>query len=295
MFRSSKYTRQVLFACLATACFFVGYAALAAAARLAYAFGFVSCLALAAILAGLIALIVRAGARATKRFLESDGRVGVVVYPNSATFLCAATAVWLLVFWDARHYPLVFFGLTAAFVLFAVIQACRFNRQEEVLVAALMQFAFPLAVPVLAVFVICMTFGQKPDEAQVIEFQNTGNEKGLSEYMDAIDVHRRKVQRRRRSGLKAVLALTVYSIAQPDGRKREAILRRREADSELSMTLALLPVIFLIAVRLLVGNDSEVFLEKAFTERIFVAEQPTLSNSSREENAHHKGAYVGES
>ena len=227
-----------------------------------------------------------------KRFLESGGRDGVVVYPTSVSFVCAAAAVWLLIFWDAQRYPLAFFGLNAAFVLFAVIQACRFNREEGVIVAVLTQFAFPLAAPVLAVFVVCMTFGRRPDEAKVVEFQNAGNETGLSDYMDEIDANRRKAQQRRSSALKALLSLAIYSIAESDARKRGETLRRREAESELSMSLALLPVFFLIAVRLIVGNDSEAFLERAFTERIFVSEQPTSANSSGDEDTHHKGAYL---
>lgn len=292
MFRSSKYTRQVLFACLFTACFFVGYAALAAAARWAVSFGFLSCLALAAIFVGLTAIIVRAGVQAMKRFLADDGHDGVVVYPSPVSFICAAAAVWLLIFWDARHYPLAFFGLTAALVLFAVIQACRFNREEGVIVSALTQFAFPLAAPVLAIFVVCMTFGRRPDEAKVIDFQSTGNETGLSDYMEEIDANRRQAQQRRSSGLKAVLSLAIYSIAESDAQKREAILRKREADSELSMSLALLPVVFLVAVRLIAGNDTEAFLERAFTERIFVTEQSTSTYPTGGEDSHHKGAYL---
>ena len=59
MFRSNKYTRQVLFACLFTVCFFVGYAALATVMRLwLVPAGFVACTAFAAALLATIPVII---------------------------------------------------------------------------------------------------------------------------------------------------------------------------------------------------------------------------------------------
>lgn len=53
MFRSDKYTRQVLFACLFAVCFFVGYASIATLMRLwIVPAGFVACVVFAMVLLG---------------------------------------------------------------------------------------------------------------------------------------------------------------------------------------------------------------------------------------------------
>lgn len=80
MFRSNKYTRQVLFACLFTVCFFVGYAALATVMRLwLVPAGFVACTAFEAVLLAAFGAVVRKGTRAMKGVTAEDG---IVIYPD---------------------------------------------------------------------------------------------------------------------------------------------------------------------------------------------------------------------
>ena len=84
MFRSNKYTRQVLFACLFTVCFFVGYAALATVMRLwLVPAGFVACTAFAAVLLAAFGAVVRKGTRAMKGVTAEDG---IVIYPDLLSF-----------------------------------------------------------------------------------------------------------------------------------------------------------------------------------------------------------------
>ena len=90
MFRSNKYTRQVLFACLFTVCFFVGYAALATVMRLwLVPAGFVACTAFAAALLAAFGAVVRKGTRAMKGVTAEDG---IVIYPDLLSFSAACTA-----------------------------------------------------------------------------------------------------------------------------------------------------------------------------------------------------------
>lgn len=188
MFRSNKYTRQVLFACLFTVCFFVGYAALATVMRLwLVPAGFVACTAFAAALLAAFGAVVRKGTRAMKGVTAEDG---IVIYPDLLSFSAACTAVWILIFADASRFPLAYFACIAACVLFCTIQACRYNREEGALLASLVQFAFPVVVPFLAVFVVCMTFGRRADSRMVIHYKVRNDEEGLSQYMEEINEQR---------------------------------------------------------------------------------------------------------
>ena len=108
MFRSYKYTRQVLFACLFTVSFFVGYAALATVMRLwLVPAGFVACTAFAAVLLAAFGAVVRKGTRAMKGVTAEDG---IVIYPDLLSFSAACTAVWILIFADASRFPLAYFA-----------------------------------------------------------------------------------------------------------------------------------------------------------------------------------------
>lgn len=109
MFRSNKYTRQVLFACLFTVCFFVGYAALATVMRLwLVPAGFVACTAFEAVLLAAFGAVVRKGTRAMKGVTAEDG---IVIYPDLLSFSAACTAVWILIFADASSFSAGLFRL----------------------------------------------------------------------------------------------------------------------------------------------------------------------------------------
>lgn len=289
MFRSDKYTRQVLFACLFAACFFVGYASIATLMRLwIVPAGFVACVVFAMALLGVFGSFVRRGTRAMKKLTPNDG---IVIYPDLRSFAAACAAVLILVFGGTERFALAYFASIAACVLFCSIQACRYNREEEVLLAAVVQFAFPVIAPFLAVFVVCMTFGRKADSRMVVYYKERDDEEGLAQYMEEVDAHRRQAQQKRSAGLHAVLAMSVLSYAMPDPEEREKLLAKRETRSDLCMALALLPVAFLIAVRLAAGNDSALFLKNAFSKRVFVQEE-ALQLERRIEDVHQKRAFL---
>ena len=109
--------------------------------------------------------------------------------------------------------------------------------------------------------------------------------------MQEVDAHRRQAQQKRSAGLHAVLAMSVLSYAMPDPEEREKLLAKRETRSDLCMTLALLPVAFLIAVRLAAGNDGALFLKNAFSKRVFVQEE-ALQLERRIEDVHQKRAFL---
>ena len=219
MFRSNKYTRQVLFACLFAACFFVGYASIATLMRLwIVPAGFVACVVFAMVLLGVFGSFVRRGTRAMKKLTPNDG---IVIYPDLRSFAAACAAVLILVFGGTERYALAYFASIAACVLFCSIQACRYNREEEVLLAAVVQFAFPVIAPFLAVFVVCMTFGRKADSRMVVYYKERDDEEGLAQYMEEVDAHRRQAQQKRSAGLHAVLAMRVLTYARPDSEERE--------------------------------------------------------------------------
>lgn len=289
MFRSYKYTRQVLFACLFTVCFFVGYAALATVMRLwLVPAGFVACTAFAAALLAAFGAVVRKGTRAMKGVTAEDG---IVIYPDLLSFSAACTAVWILIFADASRFPLAYFACIAACVLFCTIQACRYNREEGALLASLVQFAFPVVVPFLAVFVVCMTFGRRADSRMVIHYKVRNDEEGLSQYMEEINEQRCLAQQKRSAGFRALLAMSVLSAAVPDKQRREELLRQRESRSDLCMSLALLPIAFLIAVRLAAGHNSADFLKDAYTKRVFIRDEAEQVQD-RTEETHQKRAFL---
>lgn len=288
MLRSNKYTRQVLYACLFTAAFFVGYAALEGVAR---AFivpaGFAACLVTAVLLAATAAWVVRKGTAAARRCVETDGREGIVIYRSLWSLGAACAGLLILIFWDARDLPLVYFGSIAACVMFCAIEACRSNSEGGVLAASVLQMIFPLVLPVLLCFVFCMTIGSRADSRMVVHFHKTNDAEGLERYMDDVNEKRLAAQRRRTAGMRAVLALAVLSFSVADARAREELLERREAASDLSMRFALLPVVFLIAVRLAAGPAGGAFLKEAFNERLFVKPEAV-----QEEPVHQTGAYL---
>ena len=127
MFRSDKYTRQVLFACLFAACFFVGYASIATLMRLwIVPAGFVACVVFAMALLGVFGSFVRRGTRAMKKLTPNDG---IVIYPDLRSFAAACAAVLILVFGGTERFALAYFASIAACVLFCSIQACRYKKR----------------------------------------------------------------------------------------------------------------------------------------------------------------------
>lgn len=282
----------MLFACLFAASFFVGYAVFAAVTRIFVSVGFWVCLLELFALAAAVTLLVRKGIRAARVFVKTQGAEGVVIYPDLKSFAAACLAVLLMVFWDAGTYALAFFAVTGACVVFCAISACRYNKEAGVLLSSLVQMAFPLALPVLSVFIVCMTLGRRPDSRLVEHFHKKDDEAGLTDYMETIDAQRRSQQQKRSAAFHALFEMTVANVAIGDDAQTRQILQAREERSELSMTFALLPIAFLIAARLFCGPDGTLFLKKAFTERIFVQETMAPADTkSNTEDLHQNRAY----
>ena len=85
--------------------------------------------------------------------------------------------------------------------------------------------------------------------------------------------------------------MSVLSAAVPDKQRREELLRQRESRSDLCMSLALLPIAFLIAVRLAAGHNSADFLKDAYTKRVFIRDEAEQV-LDRTEETHQKRAFL---
>lgn len=253
MFQSNKSTRQVLFACLFTVAFFVARALAPAAFESAGSIPGLLCAASCCLLVFVSCAFTLARTLAcARRCADSAGESGIVIYPNAVLFWLAAAVMVLATFTKSAFFS----GLLAAGLLVCVVQACRYNRNEEVFAAVFAQLTFPFAAALLLLWAVVI--GKK----------------------SAV------------STLKAIGALALLSTAMPQAAHRASVLIRREKRADLRMHLALLPILFLMGVWLAAGDGGRQWL----TEGLGVSREPAQSQSEQtkpsEREMHRKGAFL---
>lgn len=258
MAQSGKYTYQVLFVCLFTVSFFVCAAALRTTAKfLSDKIGPWAPLLLAAMLSAAAFVGVMHAARRMARCIRTQSEEGVVIYSDGFSMAAAFTVIALVSVFNARDCPLAYFGTAAGCVLLCAVRACRYHQEWSVYVSLFAQLFFPVAAP----FVLIL----------------------------AALARRSRADAKPAALLKSVESITagvVLSFAVPQSEIRRSILHKREQNSFLSLKLALLPLVFVMVIRLLVGDDASGFLQEAFA----LGSIPVGEEISRTSNLHHSGA-----